>query len=213
MTADLALRASGFPGSRRSPEGGYGRLRKGLPRPGRDGPAAPERTRRPRQRVALLGGTDINYVMQDSPMDAKERPQNIVTFVSFREMDSQGQEETSQAIRIGGMDVLVNVDINNDVTGGRRPFGGRQQPDRPEGRRQPDLYHEPAGRRPPVGEIRALGRKRTLQSAHHLPKIFKITPDSYVEWIGNIADPAFNITAVETVRANASPRTGRTTVR
>ena len=48
-------------------------------------------------------------------MDAKERPQNIVTFVSFREMDSQGQEETSQAIRIGGMDVLVNVDINNDV--------------------------------------------------------------------------------------------------
>ncbi|MCQ4762199.1 hypothetical protein NE555_16320, partial [Alistipes onderdonkii] len=67
-----------------------------------------------RGNVALLGGTDINYVMQDSPMDAKERPRNIVTFVSFREMDSQGQEETSQAIRIGGMDVLVNVDINND---------------------------------------------------------------------------------------------------
>ena len=35
-------------------------------------------------------------------------------------------------------------------------------------------------------------------------KIFKITPDGYVEWVGDIADPAFNITAVETVRANVS---------
>ena len=35
-------------------------------------------------------------------------------------------------------------------------------------------------------------------------KIFKITPDGYVEWVGNIADPAFNITAVETVRTNVS---------
>ena len=35
-------------------------------------------------------------------------------------------------------------------------------------------------------------------------KIFKITPDSYVDWVGNVADPAFNITAVETVRASVS---------
>ena len=39
-------------------------------------------------------------------------------------------------------------------------------------------------------------------------KIFKITPDSYVDWVGNVADPAFNITAVEP-SGPASPRTGR----
>ena len=30
--------------------------------------------------------------MQDSPMDVKERPQNIVTFVSFRELDPRDRK-------------------------------------------------------------------------------------------------------------------------
>ena len=68
-----------------------------------------------RGNVALLGGTDINYVMQDSPMDVKERPQNVVTFVSFSELDTQTPDDAPQEVRIGGMDVLINVDINNDV--------------------------------------------------------------------------------------------------
>ncbi|MFQ7501930.1 MAG: translocation/assembly module TamB domain-containing protein [Alistipes finegoldii] len=62
----------------------------------------------------------------------------------------------------------------------------------------------------PLGDVRLSG-KYVLSggSVRYNPpiisqKIFKITPDSYVEWIGNIADPAFNITAVETVRANVS---------
>ena len=154
--------------------------------------------------MALLGGTDINYVMQDSPMDAKERPQNIVTFVSFREMDSQGQEETSQAIRIGGMDVLVNVDINNDVQAAvDLSADGNNQIDLKGGGNLTYTMN-------PLGDVRLSG-KYVLSggSVRYNPpiisqKIFKITPDSYVEWIGNIADPAFNITAVETVRANVS---------
>jgi len=62
----------------------------------------------------------------------------------------------------------------------------------------------------PLGDVRLSG-KYVLSggSVRYNPpvisqKIFKITPDSYVEWIGDIADPAFNITAVETVRANVS---------
>ena len=48
-------------------------------------------------------------------MDVKERPQNVVTFVSFSELDTQTPDDTPQEVRIGGMDVLVNVDISNDV--------------------------------------------------------------------------------------------------
>ena len=137
-------------------------------------------------------------------MDAKERPQNIVTFVSFREMDSQGQEETSQAIRIGGMDVLVNVDINNDVQAAvDLSADGNNQIDLKGGGNLTYTMN-------PLGDVRLSG-KYVLSggSVRYNPpiisqKIFKITPDSYVEWIGNIADPAFNITAVETVRANVS---------
>ncbi|MFQ7501929.1 MAG: hypothetical protein ACLRMJ_00070 [Alistipes finegoldii] len=39
--------------------------------------------------------------MRDSPMDVKERPQNIVTFVSFRDMDNQSFAEATPTVRIG----------------------------------------------------------------------------------------------------------------
>lgn len=203
MTADLALRASDFQAvdvARKEGTSVYGKAYLDLDATAKG--LLDELV--VRGNVALLGGTDINYVMQDSPMDVKERPQNIVTFVSFRELDSQGQEETSQAIRIGGMDVLVNVDINNDVQAAvDLSADGNNRIDLKGGGNLTYTMN-------PLGDVRLSG-KYVLSggSVRYNPpiisqKIFKITPDSYVEWIGNIADPAFNITAVETVRANVS---------
>lgn len=203
MTADIALRASDFQVvdvARKDGTAVYGKAYLDLDATAK----GPLDELVVRGNVALLGGTDINYVMQDSPMDVKERPQNIVTFVSFRELDSQGQEETSQAIRIGGMDVLVNVDINNDVQAAvDLSADGNNRIDLKGGGNLTYTMN-------PLGDVRLSG-KYVLSggSVRYNPpvisqKIFKITPDSYVEWIGNIADPAFNITAVETVRANVS---------
>ena len=203
MTADLALRASDFQAvdvARKEGTSVYGKAYLDLDATAK----GPLDELVVRGNVALLGGTDINYVMQDSPMDVKERPQNIVTFVSFRKLDSQGQEETSQAIRIGGMDVLVNVDINNDVQAAvDLSADGNNRIDLKGGGNLTYTMN-------PLGDVRLSG-KYVLSggSVRYNPpiisqKIFKITPDSYVEWIGNIADPAFNITAVETVRANVS---------
>ena len=93
------------------------RSTESLPRSRRYGPGAARRTRR-RGSLALLGGTDISYVVQDSPMEVKERPQNVVSFVSFRDLDAAGASKAAPAVRIGGMDVLLNVDINNDVKAG-----------------------------------------------------------------------------------------------
>ena len=157
-----------------------------------------------RGNVALLGGTDINYVMQDSPMDVKERPQNIVTFVSFRDMDSQQVAEAAPAVRIGGMDVLLNVDINSDVRAAvDLSADGSNRIDLQGGGNLTYTMN-------PLGDV-SLSGKYVLSGGtvrYNPPvisqKIFKITPDSYVEWVGNIADPAFNITAVETVRASVT---------
>lgn len=203
MTADLALRASDFQFvnvARKEGTSVYGKAYLDLDATAK----GPVDELVVRGNVALLGGTDINYVMQDSPMDVKERPQNIVTFVSFRDMDSQEPEETSQTVRIGGMDVLVNVDINNDVQAAvNLSTDGNNRIDLKGGGNLTYAMN-------PLGDVRLSG-KYVLSGGtvrYNPPiisqKIFKITPDSYVEWIGNIADPAFNITAVETVRANVS---------
>ena len=154
--------------------------------------------------VALLKNTDINYVMQDSPMDVKERPQNIVTFVSFRDMDNQSFAEATPTVRIGGMDILLNVDINDDVQAAvDLSADGSNRIDLQGGGNLTFTMN-------PLGDV-SLSGKYVLSGGtvrYNPPvisqKIFKITPDSYVDWVGNVADPAFNITAVETVRASVS---------
>lgn len=203
MTADLRLQASDFQAvnvARKEGTEVYGKAYLDLDATAR----GPLDELVVRGSVALLGGTDISYVMQDSPMDVKERPQNVVSFVSFREMDLQDFSPTPQTVRIGGMDVLLNVDINNDVSAAvDLSSDGNNRIDLRGGGNLTYSMN-------PLGDTRLSG-KYVLSGGtvrYNPPvisqKIFKITPDSYVEWIGDIADPAFNITAVETVRANVS---------
>lgn len=158
-----------------------------------------------RGRVALLGGTDITYVMQDSPMDVRERPQQVVSFVSFDELDTQEPPaEAPRTVRIGGMDLQLDVDISDDVRAGVDLSA--------DGQNRVDL--EGGGRLTysmnPLGDVRLTGKYLLSGGtvSYNPPviarKVFRIRPGSYVEWIGDVADPSFDITAVETVRANVS---------
>ena len=203
MKADLALRASDFQFvnvARKEKAPVYGKAYLDLDATAR----GPLDELVVRGSLALLGGTDISYVMQDSPMDVKERPQNVVTFVSFRDLDAQEPLEAAPAVKIGGMDVLMNVDINSDVKAGvDLSANGENRSDLQGGGNLTYTMN-------PLGDV-SLSGKYVLSGGtvrYNPPvisqKIFRITPDGYVEWVGNIADPAFNITAVETVRANVS---------
>ena len=203
MTADIALRATDFQivnVARKEGTAVYGKASVDLDATAR----GPFDELVVRGNVALLGGTEINYVMQDSPMNVKERPQNIVTFVSFRDMDYGEPAAAAPEVRIGGMDILLNVDINNDVKAAvdLSPDGSNRIDLRGGGNLTYTMN--------PLGDV-SLSGKYVLSGGtvrYNPPvisqKIFKITPDSYVDWVGNIADPAFNITAVETVRANVT---------
>lgn len=203
MTADIALRASDFQFvnvARKEGTAVYGKAYLDLDATAK----GPLDELVVRGSVALLKNTDINYVMQDSPMDVKERPQNIVTFVSFRDMDSPSFVQAAPAVRIGGMDILLNIDINNDVQAAvDLSADGSNRIDLQGGGNLTFTMN-------PLGDV-GLSGKYVLSGGtvrYNPPvisqKIFKITPDSYVDWIGNVADPAFNITAVETVRASVS---------
>ena len=164
-----------------------------------------------RGNVALLGGTDINYVMQSSPLEVKQQSQNVVSFVSFEELDTQEPPADLPPIRIGGLDMALNVDINNDVKAAvdLSPDGSNRIDLRGGGNLSYTMN--------PLGDTRLAG-KYVLSGGtvrYNPPviaqKVFKIQPGSYVEWNGNPADPAFNITAVESVRANVSSDDGQET--
>ncbi len=158
-----------------------------------------------RGRVALPSGTDVSYVMQDAPLDVKERPQQIVNFVSFRELDEEPLLEKPVGIeRPGGMDVALDIDIGNDVRAGvDLSADGSSRIDLRGGGSLTFTMN-------PLGDMNLSGRYvlsgGTVRYSPPIiaPKIFAIRPDGYVEWVGNAADPSFNITAVERVRANVS---------
>ena len=55
--------------------------------------------------VSLLGGTEVNYVMQDSPLEVKQQNQNLVTFVSFNDTSELEQLDSIRPMKINGLDI------------------------------------------------------------------------------------------------------------
>ena len=157
-----------------------------------------------RGNVALLRGTQINYVMQEMPSEIEQQSQDVVSFVSFAEEDAAEPAAPAADLRIGGLDLLMNVDISDDVQMGvDLSTDGSNRIDLRGGGSLSYAMN-------PLGDI-AFSGKYTLSGGtvrYNPPvisqKVFAIRPGSYVEWTGEIADPSFDITAVETVRASVS---------
>ena len=160
-----------------------------------------------RGNAELLGGTEINYVMRDSPLDVKNKTQDMVTFVAFADttnFDEETAADTARTLQIGGMDLLVNIDVNQaaklavDLS-----EDGENRIDLQGGGSLTYTMNR-------LGDSRFTGKYVITggQVRYNPPviseKIFKISQGSFVEWIGDIADPTMNITAVETVRATVT---------
>lgn len=158
-----------------------------------------------RGRVALLNGTEVGYVMQDAPMEVENRPQQIVRFVSFSELDEEPLlEAPAKTARLGGMDVQLGIDIGNDVRAGVDLSADGSNRIDLEGGGSLTFTMNPLGDMNLSGKYVLSGGAVRYNPPVISPKNFRILPDGYVEWVGDVADPSFNITAVERVRASVS---------
>lgn len=150
--------------------------------------------------VGLLTGTEVTYVMQDSPFALQQQENNIVTFVSFNDSTEVAESDTLPQSSMLGMDIQVNINISPTVK-----MGVNLSPD---GKNRIDL--EGGGNLTytmnALGDSRFSGRYNLSGGfvRYNPPiiseKLFKIQDGSFVSWNGNIADPQMSITAVETVR-------------
>lgn len=154
--------------------------------------------------AGLLRGTDISYVMQDSPMELNEQSQDVVKFVSFDELDMLEPTEAPPAVKIGGIDLLMNIDINRDVKAAVDLSADRSNRIDLQGGGNLTFAINPLGDMSLSGKYILWGGTVKYNPPIISQQLFKITPDSYVDWTGNVADPAFNITAVKTARATVS---------
>lgn|GEM_PF-54293 len=157
-----------------------------------------------RGNLRVLRTTDVVYTMRESPLAVGSVRQNIVTFTSFDYAEEMGADDTPQLARTGGVDILLNVDLDDDVqaTVNLTESGSDRVELTGSGRLAYSMNTQ--------GDVRLTGRydisDGTVVYSPPIPmisqKVFAIEGDSYVQWTGEMANPQFNIQAVETVRTN-----------
>ena len=154
--------------------------------------------------VSLLGGTEVNYVMQDSPLEVKQQNQNIVTFVSFNDTTEFEQFDSIRPMKINGLDIQVNVNVNNSVKLGVDLSEDAENRVQLQGGGNLTYTMNQLGDSRFSGKYEVSGGFVRYKPPVISEKSFDIVAGSYVEWSGEMLDPAFNLTAVDKVRTNVT---------
>lgn len=154
-----------------------------------------------RGNLELLGGTDVTYILKDSPLAVQDRLSGLVMFVNFSDTSAVVKDETVP-LQIGGMDVLLTIDIDQSVRANVDLAEDQSSRIELEGGGNLSFQYTP------LGEM-VLNGRYTLGGGnikYALPvvgaKDFSIRNGSYVQWLGNAFDPQLNITAFERVRTS-----------
>lgn len=157
-----------------------------------------------RGNMKVLSNTDITYVMKEARISVQNRLEDMVIFTNFNDSIAE-IENPNQTYSLGGMDVLINIQIDKQVQA--TAFLDPQGTSRVElvgGGNLTMRYTE--GER----DVQLTGRY-TLSSGllkYDLPvmplKDFNIQNGSYVQWTGGLTNPELNIKAIEHTRASVN---------
>lgn len=155
--------------------------------------------------LGLLRGTEFTYVMPSSPAEIRQESQDVVTFVSFRNGEASPLPlPAAPPVRVGGMDLRLDIGIDEQVKAGLLlSVGGEERIDLRGGGNLAFALN-PLGDISLSGKYLLTGGSLRYKPPLIAPKVFAIRPGSYVAWTGAPADPHFDITATETVRASVS---------
>lgn len=155
-----------------------------------------------RGNLQLLGGTNVTYVLKDSPLTVQDRLSGLVTFTSF--VDTvRIRRQKEPPMPLGGMDMLMTIHIDQAVQ-----MNADLSPDQSsrislEGGGDLSFQYTTLGQMILNGRYTLSGG--TVKYA--LPVIplkeFNVQEGSYVQWTGDPMDPTLNLTATERVRASA----------
>lgn len=164
-----------------------------------------------RGNINVLGNTDVNYILKDSPLTVEDRLSGLVTFVDFNDTVTVNDKIIAPIYNTGGVDVLMTLRIDE---------GAQARVNLDE---NGDNYISLNGggnlsmQYTPQGDFMLSGRYTVVRGEmkYELPviplKTFSIKNGSYVEFTGNPMNPVMNITATERVRTtvteNDAPRT------
>ena len=153
--------------------------------------------------LQLLGGTNVTYVMKDSPLTVQDRLSDLVTFTSFEDT-LVNRRRPEAPLPLGGMDMLLTIRIDQSVRLNADITPDRSSKVELEGGGDLSFQYTPQGEM-------ILNGRYTLSGGivkYALPiiplKEFNIQDGSYVQWSGDPMDPYLNLTATERIRTNVT---------
>ena len=152
--------------------------------------------------VSLLSGTNATYVMQSGSSLSSTDYSDMVSFVSFADTVATNKSNEKIEKRTNNFAATIGIDIDDGVQlGVNLSVDGKNRVDLVGGGEL--LYTATA-----LGDNRVSGRYNlTGGFVRYTPpiisqKIFNIQDGSYVSWNGEMLDPLFNITAIQTQRSS-----------
>lgn len=153
--------------------------------------------------VQLLGGTNVTYVMKDSPLTVHDRLSDLVTFVSFTDtFDMRPHKENP--LPLGGLDMLMTLHIDQAVRANVDLTPDQSSRAEVEGGGDLSFQYTPQGDMFLNGRYTLTGGM-VKYSVPVIPlKEFNIQEGSYVQWSGNPMNPMMNLTATERMRVSVT---------
>lgn len=152
--------------------------------------------------LQLLGGTNVTYVLKDSPLTVQDRLTGLVTFTSFEDTLIHRKQEAP--LPLGGLDMLLTIRIDQSVRLNADLTPDRSSKVELEGGGDLSFQYTPQG-------DMVLNGRYTLSGGivkYALPVIplkeFNIQDGSYVQWSGDPMDPYLDLTATERIRTNVT---------
>ncbi len=157
--------------------------------------------------VALLGNTDVTYVLTDSPLTVQDRLSGLVTFTSFN--DTVAIDKSNEpAVSFGGLDLVMGIQIDPTVQFNVDLSADQSSRVQVQGGGNLSFKYTPQGTMSLTGRYTLTSGQLKITLPVIPLKGFEITNGSYVEWTGNPMDPTLNITASEKVRASVGMDNG-----
>jgi len=157
-----------------------------------------------RGNINLLDNSEVFYTLKSSPLTLTDRSVDLVRFVSFGDTTQVMADDELQQVSSASMDLLMTINIAPLVSLNVLLSENGQNRVAINGGGALTYTLNP------VGETRLVGRYVLTGGivSYGLPVIgqkdFKIQDGSYVEWLGDLANPSLNITAAETISASVS---------
>jgi hypothetical protein len=156
-----------------------------------------------RGNMKLLGGTNLTYIMSESALTVQDRLKDLVTFTSFADTIIRMRRRPAPR-PLGGTNmslmlqiepaVQLSVDLSPDRSSYAKVLGGGNL----------SFQYTPQG-------LLFLNGRYTFSEGnvnYALPVIplkeFRIEPNSYVQWDGELMDPLLNMKATQRMRASAA---------